>query len=157
MSKIKYVVSGIVLLAIIAIFYFNISLTSLPTTFSKVVNENMDVEGYERVEKIVIGKSWGEELEPPADHDYSEFVIEDEKEIDSLINQELPIYNGGRLGDKENDYYMDVYFADEKRHAYIIGEKYIMNTEMGNEAKTYKVLDDENKIYDYLAALYKAK
>lgn len=137
---------GLFLIVAVAIVFFNLSLTSLPTTFDEFVEERIEkdealvMEGLdlERISKIRIeAKTKANEVE-----------IEDKEVIANLLNSELRIYNGGRYRESldEYDLYVDYYGSS---HRYTVAEDYIKTSD-GN----YKVLDKTNELYDLLAKLY---
>ncbi len=88
-NKIRYFTLGFILIIIGIIWFFNISLTSLPTTFPNMIKDHISVEeDFDKIEEIKISKSWsitsGFTVKPPVDE--REFVIKDNEEIYSLIN-----------------------------------------------------------------------
>lgn len=137
---------GLVFIAVFIIVFFNISLTSLPITFSEFVEERIEkdealvMEGLdlERISKIRIeAKTKANEVE-----------IEDKEAIANLLNSELRIYNGGRYSESldEYDLYVDYYGSS---HRYTVAEDYIRTSD-GN----YKVLEETNELFEMLATLY---
>ena len=137
---------GLFLIVAFVVVFFNISLTSLPTTFDEFVEERiekdkvlvMEVLDVERIDKIRI----------EAKTEANEVEIEDKEAIANLLNSELRIYNGGRYSESldEYDLYVDYYGSI---HRYTVAEDYIKTSD-GN----FKVLDKTNELYDLLVTLY---
>ena len=137
---------GLFLIVAFVIVFFNLSLTSLPTTFDEFVEERIEkdealvMEGLDlkRISKIRIeAKTKANEVE-----------IEDKEAIANLLNSELRIYNGGRYSESldEYDLYVDYYGSS---HRYTVAEDYIRTSD-GN----YKVLEETNELFEMLATLY---
>lgn len=102
---------------------------------------------YDKIQNLEIEKSYSGE---------QNIIIEDKEEIESiltnLLNNELRIYNGGRLDMSGSEYELSINFYSS-RYRYVIGEKYIMS----RESVLYKVLDDQNSLFEYLESLYEEK
>ncbi|WP_121639181.1 hypothetical protein [Virgibacillus sp. Bac330] len=157
MSKRKYVLIGIMLMVFFVIGYFNISLTSLPTTFVNVFKDNLtNEEKFEQVNRIEIrqGGIVTEDFEYIAPENDSVLTLDNEDEIYQILNSDLRIYNGGRIEDNTNSvFYLFIRFKDGTEQQYKIAKEYIV-VPTPNNNKIYKVLDDNNEIYDYLMSLY---
>ncbi|MFS0673446.1 hypothetical protein [Ornithinibacillus sp. 179-J 7C1 HS] len=152
---IKYSLLVIVIVAVGAIWFFNISLTSLPTTFSSVLKEELtnndhivfDIDNidYERIQNLEIKKAY--EGEP--------VLIEDKDAIQSILNRlfhnDLRIYDGGRIDFDSIEYDLSINFYGYN-YRIIVGDDYIHSNE-----ELYKVLDEQNDLYDYVESLYSEK
>ncbi|SHG99733.1 hypothetical protein [Virgibacillus chiguensis] len=157
MSKRKYVLIGIMLMVFFVIGYFNISLTSLPTTFVNVFKDNLtNEEKFEQVNRIEIrqGGIVTEDFDYIAPENDSVLTLDNEDEIYQILNSDLRIYNGGRIEDNTNSvFYLFIRFEDGAEQQYKIAKEYIV-VSLPNNYKKYKVLDDNNELYDYLKSLY---
>jgi hypothetical protein len=100
---------------------------------------------YGKIQNLEIEKSYSGE---------QNIIIEDKDEIESiltnLLKNELRIYNGGRLDMSGSEYELSINLYSS-RYRYVIGEEYIMST---RDAELYKVLDDENGVFEYLESIY---
>ncbi|RFA31559.1 hypothetical protein CAI16_20505, partial [Virgibacillus dokdonensis] len=137
--------------------YFNISLTSLPTTFVNVFKDNLtNEEKFEQVNRIEIrqGGIVTEDFDYIAPENDSVLTLDNEDEIYQILTSDLRIYNGGRIEDNTNSvFYLFIRFEDGAEQQYKIAKEYIV-VPTPNNNKIYKVLDDNNEIYDYLMSLY---
>jgi hypothetical protein len=147
-KKIIYILAGFLMIAVIVMGYFNLSFY-LPTTFKamiekqisqdvQLVNTNLDTE---RIAAITIEF-------PTFSGEIEEIRIEDKDVISTLLTNELRIYNGGRFKESEEEYDLFVQFYGSS-HRYTIAENYIKTLD-GN----YKVLDEENEVFNYLQSLF---
>lgn len=102
---------------------------------------------YDKIQNLEIKKS------PSGDQS---IIIENKAEIKSILNNlfnnELRIYNGGRLDMSGSEYELSINLYGS-RYRYIIGEGYIMS----RKVDLYKVLDDKNSVFEYLESLYEEK
>jgi hypothetical protein len=137
----------LIIVAVFLIWYFNISLTSLPTTFSNMFEKELSELDYEKIQNLEIEKFYSGD---------QNIIIKDKVEIESiltnLLNNDLRIYNGGRLDMSGSEYQLSINLYGS-RYRYVVGEKYIMSP----KADLYKVLDDENSVFEYLESLYEEK
>ncbi|WP_339213385.1 hypothetical protein [Ornithinibacillus sp. FSL M8-0202] len=147
-NKISYIVAGLLMIAVITIWYFNISLTSLPTTFSEMVKKQIAQDqqitdfDFDKIQTIRIEKPY---TSPDEDE---VIIIDDQNDINGLLNTKLRVYKGGRFKDSREEY--DLYIhVNGSIHRYTIAENYIRTYD-----GRYKVLDDNNEIFNYLKSIY---
>lgn len=145
MEKVKHILLGLLVIAIVVVWWFNISLTSLPTTFKAVVDEQIEEDKQLIITELDTERIQMIRIEAPTSSE-GEGVIEiDNRDvINALLSSELRIYKGGRFKESTNEYDLYIYFYGSS-HSYTIAEDYI-RTDDGK----YKVLDDENEIFEYL-------
>lgn len=157
-SNIIWLGSLILFLILVALIYFNISLTSLPTTFSNMIKDNLESEEtFEQVEQIVIEKGFtvDNDLKVNRPDDDRRFTIENKSDIYAILNSDMRVYNGGRIKQTNEVFNFYIHFEDGSKHHYRIAEGYISvpSTDKG-QITDYKVLDDKNEVFDYLVSLY---
>ncbi|MEN2467341.1 hypothetical protein [Ornithinibacillus sp. JPR2-1] len=146
-NKIFYIIIGFLVIVAVILWYFNLSF-SLPTTLKEVVEERIQKDEQltianidtERIDSIIIEGPTKDVVE-----------IEDKDVISNLLNHELRIYYGGRFKETRNEYDLIINFYGS-HHRYTIAEDYIKT-----EDKIYKVLDDNNEIFNHLKSLYEEK
>lgn len=151
LKKLTYTMLGVLLLIIVVIQFFNISLTSLPTDFSNVVNKYSEkYEDGSSIKEIKVGD--------PYDYEVEVLVIEEKEEINTLLNLGVEVYDGGRFPERGKEIEMIIVFENGNSHRYLVAEKYIAVgetvTSIEIQAKKFKVLDNNNEIYNQLEALY---
>ncbi|WP_040402559.1 hypothetical protein, partial [Alkalibacillus haloalkaliphilus] len=148
-DKVTWFGLGFIFLISLVMLYFNISLTSLPTTFSHVVKDHLEnEEDFEQVDYLVISQSpavitggFFDNLTIHKPDDNREFIIENESEVYDLLNSDMRVYNGGRIEEKIKVFSMYMHFKDGSRQDYRIDEGSIaITTDEG--ITQYKVLDD---------------
>lgn len=156
MLKLRRVLYGVILLALLGVWYFNISLTALPTTFAETVEGNtpdgLTVGQVERIDLLWLRSSMDEDFNVSGP-DNVHFTLEDREQIDRMLQSDLRIYEGGRIDGRASEFFfLYVYFEDGSRQQYQIWEDRIESSNPDHR-KVYKVLDEENEIYDALLAL----
>lgn len=158
MAKLKYIFVGVILIAAFAIWYFNLSLTSLPTAFSNVVSDNVPKgKTVEQVKQIEIrqGGIVTEDLEYIPPDNGSVLTIEDPTDIKQIVNSDLSVYHGGRVSESVgNAYILFVRFDDGTEQQYNVTNEYI-EVSIPNNYKQYKVMDSANDVYEYLENLFR--
>ncbi len=137
------------MIAVIVMGYFNFSF-SLPITFKEMVEKQISQDEQLVFTKIDTGRIASISIEVPISGE-EEVRIEDKDVISTLLNNELRIYNGGRYKESNDEFDLYVRFYGST-HRYTIAEEYI-KTDDGN----YKVLDDQNSLFEYLESLYEEK
>ncbi|SEQ13513.1 hypothetical protein [Piscibacillus halophilus] len=156
-SNIIWLGTLVLFLILVALIYFNISLTSLPTTFSNMIKDNLESEeAFQQVEHIVVsqGSTVDDDLKVIRPDDDRRFTIENESDIYSLLNSDMRVYNGGRIEQTDKVFNFYIHFEDGSEHHYRIAEGYISATSTDQDKTDYKVLDDQNEVFDYLVSLY---
>jgi N12 class adenine-specific DNA methylase len=112
-----------------------------------MIEEELPELDYDKIRNLEIKKS------PSGEQN---IIIENKDEIKSILNNlfnnELRIYNGGRLDISGSEYELSINLYGS-RYRYIIGEEYIMS----RKVDLYKVLDDKNSVFEYLESLYEEK
>ncbi|GEN46239.1 hypothetical protein [Alkalibacillus haloalkaliphilus] len=160
-DKITWFTLGFIFLISLVMLYFNISLTSLPTTFSNVVKEHLESEeDFDQIEHLAVSQgitiTTGGFFDRTMIHkpdDDREFAIEEENEVHDLLNSDMRVYNGGRIEERTEAFDLYIHFEDGSEQYYTVSETSI--AVLDDEGFTeYKVLDDDNEIFDYLDSLY---
>lgn len=160
MSKVKLILIGVFFIICAIFWYFNISLTSLPTTFPDAIKDNLANEkNFDEVDKLVIsqGGTVNEEFDFVQPEDDRKITIKNKSKIYDLLNSDLCIYNGGRIEDTNKVFDIRIQFEDGNEHYYRIAKGYIFAFITDKDPKEYKVLDDKNGIFNYLNSLYNEK
>lgn len=158
MFKRKYILLSLFLIGLFIIWYFNISFTSIPTTFSDVFKNNLTNEE-ELEQEITIGirktSIVTEDLKAIAPDEKYTITLDDPDQVFKILNSDLRIYNGGRIedGGKSHSFLLFISFEDGHELYYKIAKEYITIT-TPTSTDIYKTLDDDNKLYDYLQSLY---
>lgn len=147
MEKVKHILLGLLLIAVVVVWWFNISLTSLPTTFKAVVDKQIEEDKQLIITELDTERIQMIRIEAPTSSEGEgviEIEIDNKDVINALLSSELRIYKGGRFKESTNEYDLSINFYGSI-HRYTIAEDYI-RTDNGK----YKVLDDENEIFEYL-------
>lgn len=153
--KKKNILLFIVVTVIALILIFNISF-SLPQSFADFVEDR--TEENSPIERITVQKSkWLENGQIEGPEDDREFTIEDENEIESLLNKDVRVYDGGIINRNEKDEF-ELYFYLENGNfqRYHVGENYIIARETSDteEHKRLTIINFTNEIYNFLNDLY---
>jgi polysaccharide pyruvyl transferase WcaK-like protein len=149
-NKILYLVFAIFVIAIVVMSYFNLTF-SLPTTFKAVVEKQISQDEQLSFTNLDTERIDSIRIEAPKSSSAEDVEIDDKDVISGLLSNDLRIYKGGRLKEssKEYDLYINFYGSIQR---YTIAEDYIKTFD-GN----YKVLDENNEIYNYLHSLFEQK
>ncbi|WP_156882535.1 hypothetical protein [Halalkalibacillus halophilus] len=81
-------------------------------------------------------------------------TIDNKDEIYELLNSDLRIYNGGRIENNSQSFELRIHFDVRDVHVYHIDKESVFARDTDNDRKEYKVLDDQNELFDYLSSLY---
>ncbi|MEN2766876.1 hypothetical protein [Ornithinibacillus xuwenensis] len=145
-NKFLYIALSMIIIVVLAIWFLN--MTSKSTTFKEMLEEQIRQDeqltitnlDYDRIHQISIEGPTGDEIE-----------IDDKDVISDLLGNELHIDKGGKYKESKAEYDLYIHFYGSI-HRYTIAEDYIKTFD-GN----YKVLDEDNEVFNYFTSLYGGK
>ncbi|GIO22144.1 hypothetical protein [Oceanobacillus sp. J11TS1] len=152
------VLAFIILILLVFIFFFKISLSSLPTNLPIVLSDVLTSEGERRrVDSITITKSDASHLnsdEPALSESEEKVTLQQSNDITRVLIEDVRIYNGGRISSDSQEYTVDMSLSDGNHLYLYITNEYIRIVPAGQDGKLYKVLDKENAMYNYFHSFF---